>query len=127
LTFPWVASADALHIEFSPIDRLISVLILLYVSISLMSVIVHWHVAYEMIRSLLPKQFAQKANAKKSGKAGPWIALSMFGGSLLLMESTLREDDIFRVGELWLSIRFPSEVMLVLILFILARRRRKAR
>lgn len=119
LTFPWVSTADALRIEYGPIERLISVFLLLYISVSLMSVIVHWHVSFEVIKSMLPIK-KLKDRRKKIIEQG---ILVFFIATILVLEMNLRETGILQLGKYWLGLRLPSETILVLIMFFLARRK----
>lgn len=118
LTYPWVATADTLKIEFGPIERLITVFILLYVSISVISVVVHWHVAIEILKIVLG---TVKIKEKRSVFVN-WSILLAFGLIVLIVENNFREKDIFEFGELWLNVRLPSEAFLVGMMFFLARR-----
>jgi hypothetical protein len=121
LTYPWIATADTLFIEFGPIERLITPFILLYVSISIISVVVHWHVALEVIKTLFKWD-------KLEGLKRPillYSILATFGIFVLLMELNFNEKDILLFGSTWLQVRLPSELILVLLMLFLARRRNK--
>ena len=120
LTFPWISTADALHIKYGPVERLITVFILLYISISLLSVTIHWHVALLIIRSILK---IERFDRKKRYRIDLAIVGSI-GLGVFILQYQLREKDIFILGEMWLNIRFPSEVFLVVLMFFLARRKR---
>jgi hypothetical protein len=119
LNFPWVLTADALRIEFGPIERMTTLFVLLYVSISLISVIINWHVALEMIKS-----FRKIKTSDRKRSYFDWTVLAIFGLTVVGLEKFLRENHIFLLGEYWLYIRLPSEVFLVMIIFFLARRKR---
>ncbi|WP_456278607.1 GerAB/ArcD/ProY family transporter [Bacillus sp. AK128] len=121
LTFPWVSTADALKIEFGPIERLITVFILMYVSLSIISVIVHWHVAFEILKKVL-----KTGNIKdKQRTILEWSILFCFGLIVYIVENNFREANIFEFGAMWLNIRFPSEGLLVALMFFMARRAAK--
>ncbi|WP_246942056.1 GerAB/ArcD/ProY family transporter [Bacillus pinisoli] len=120
LTFPWVTTADTLFIEFGPIERLITLFILLYVSVSIISVVVHWHVAFEVIKSMIGTD-----NKKvKNRSIIHFMILAVFGGIVIFLEYQLREQSILEFGEYWLNVRLPSEALLVLLLLFLARRKK---
>jgi hypothetical protein len=121
LTFPWVSTADTLRIEYGPIERLITLFILLYVGISLISVTIHWHVALEILKSL---RITNSSNRKRKSIFN-LIILGFFGLTVIVLEQFLKEGDIFILGEIWLNIRLPSEIFLVGIMFFLARRHKK--
>jgi hypothetical protein len=121
LTFPWVSTADALRIEYGPIERLITLFLLLYVSISLMSVIVHWHVAYEIIKNLIKIDKYEE----KTSRILQLVILGCIGFGVILSEMYLQEEYIVQLGELWLSVRLPSEAFIVILMFWLARRKKE--
>ncbi|WP_166244619.1 hypothetical protein [Paenibacillus turpanensis] len=119
-TFPWVATADSLRIELGPIERIIALFLLLYVGISLTSVAIHWHIAVVVLGNLLSgsKNHGEAAPAAKRWIIGGFTAASLYIGSLF------NEKHIFTLGEVWLRLRLPSELFLVTIVFLLARRKR---
>ncbi|KAA0547396.1 GerAB/ArcD/ProY family transporter [Bacillus sp. BGMRC 2118] len=118
LSFPWVSTADTLRIEYGPIERLISIFLLLYISISLMSVIVHWHVSFEMIKSIMPGKEKEKRR-----RLVERVMLISFILVTIVLEMNLREEGILTIGKYWLNLRFPSEAVLVITMFLLARRK----
>jgi spore germination protein KB len=117
-TFPWIATSDSLHIEYGPIERVVSVFLLLYIGISLTSVLIHWHVAYQLLMGI-PKP--NKLSKRKTSILS-WIFLGSFGVITFVVEDNLGEEGIFKFGELWLNTHFPVEVLLVLLIWFLARR-----
>jgi len=118
LTFPWVSTADTLRIEYGPIERLISIFLLFYISISLMSVIVHWHVSFEIIKSIMPGKEKEKRRQLVER-----VMLISFIFVTIVLEMNLREEGILTIGKYWLNLRFPSEAVLVITMFLLARRK----
>ncbi|QDP41768.1 GerAB/ArcD/ProY family transporter [Radiobacillus deserti] len=119
LTFPWIATADTFRIEYGPIERVISLFILTYISLSLISVIIHWHVAYEILKNLL-KIRDRKIKAHRYGEI---TILTVFSGIVLVIEHFLRERQILRMGEMWLIFRLPGELLLLIVVLMIARRR----
>lgn len=117
-TFPWVVTADSLQFEYGPVERIISVFLLLYLSISVLSVIVQWHVSSQLILGLMN---TRRLGEKKT-KIFTWIILGIFGVFVLVAENILIEEQIFHFGETWLNIRFLTETFTVFIMWILARR-----
>lgn len=109
LAFPWVSTADTLSIEYGPVERVITIFILFYVSIALISVLIHWHVTLEMIKSMAGTE-------KLGGKIQSiitWIILICFGIIVLLLEHYVTDKDVLNLGELWLKLRLPCEAFLV--------------
>ncbi|MGG3806530.1 GerAB/ArcD/ProY family transporter [Metabacillus fastidiosus] len=120
LAYPWTSTADTLSIEYGPVERVITVFILLYVSITTMSILIHWYVALEMIKSMF--------NIKRAGKIKKfvtnWAALLSFGIASIILETMTTNKSIGQLSEIWLDIRFPFEAVLVVFMFFLARRKK---
>ncbi len=118
LTYPWIATADTLQIEFGPVERVVTMFILLYVSISMISVAVHWHVAFETLKST----FHIKLKSERIKKRLDWIILGSFALCVYILELNLKQNDIFVFGENWLNFRLPCEVFLVLLMIGLSKK-----
>ncbi|MEK8132031.1 hypothetical protein WMW72_29390 [Paenibacillus filicis] len=118
--FPWVVTADSLQIQYGPIERLISVFLLLYVSISTISILIHWHVCHQLFLSMF------KPNPRKPRKQTylTYGLLLSFLVTTYLVEKNTREYEIFRFAEHWMMLRLPAEILLVMTLVFMARRRK---
>ncbi|MBD2847101.1 hypothetical protein IDH44_18030 [Paenibacillus sp. IB182496] len=119
-TYPWVATADALRMDYAPIERLITVFLVLYISIALVSVILAWHVSFELLQSV----FRLPGRSRKVWARARFAMLFTYGTVIIWMENQFRQEDIFAFGEAWLQIRFVAELMLACVLIWLAMRRR---
>lgn len=119
LKFPWITTVDSLRMELAPIERVTTIFLISYVSLAIVSVIVHWHVAFELL----------KGTVKTRPKLGNLnfmlrrIVFIIFGVAAWFMEKNMREENIKAFGEAWLQIRLPFEILLVIVLLFLTRRR----
>ncbi|MDW0111080.1 GerAB/ArcD/ProY family transporter [Sporosarcina aquimarina] len=52
LMFPWTSSADSVRMKFGFIERVVFIFMFLFVTISFISIIIHWHVAYKLLSSI---------------------------------------------------------------------------
>jgi spore germination protein KB len=113
--YPWISTADSLRLVYSPIERVIFIFLMFYMSLTLMSISIHWHVSYELIRNL----FSEKASQKKD-----WMILAAFAmcavAGVLFFNTVL----LSRVTNIWMVIRFGFEIMFVSIFFLWARRQK---
>ncbi|AZU61772.1 hypothetical protein [Neobacillus mesonae] len=109
---PWISTADSLRLVYSPIERVIFIFLIFYMGITLMSVSVYWHVAYELL----------KGTYKKSIKKD-WIMLSVFACCAIagaIFFNTLLLD---RITNYWMIVRFSLEIIVVGGFFFWARRK----
>lgn len=75
--YPWVITADALRVEHAPIERAFYPALIGYLNIALLNTIVHWHVAFEFLKPLLPAVYRPKASTARhdtasSASANEW-------------------------------------------------------
>lgn len=125
-TFPWVATSDALHIKLGPIERLTMPFLLFYVAITIISIIIHWHVAFK-VWGLLPEQ--RSPLAEVTNKVKLWPAISIIVGCcvvMVLLDWITIEPQVFRIAEKWLNVRFLFEIAMAPIILLIARRKRRA-
>ncbi|REB11126.1 hypothetical protein DVB69_01120 [Sporosarcina sp. BI001-red] len=59
LMFPWTSSVDAVRMKFGFIERVVFIFMFLFVTISFISMIVHWHVAYKLVLSVFRLKILQ--------------------------------------------------------------------
>ena len=112
--YPWVTTADSLRLVYSPIERVIFLFIMFFMSISLMSVAVHWHVALELIKGSFKKEVTKRK---------VWLTLGVFAGISIAGILYFNTILILKFATFWLIIRLGSEVMLVIVFCFWARRR----
>ncbi|WP_040209594.1 GerAB/ArcD/ProY family transporter [Neobacillus jeddahensis] len=114
LLYPWITTADSLRLVYSPIERVIFLFLMFYMSISLMSISIHWHVALELLKGT----FRGKVNMKKN-----WIVLSFFGVFSVIGVIYLNALLLNKITVYWLIGRLGFELLVVCIFFFWARRR----
>lgn len=115
LLYPWISTADSLRLVYSPIERVIFLFLMFYMSITLVSISVHWHVALELLKGTFKD---------KNSKIKKWIVLSVFilcslAGGMYSNTVLLNEFSVY-----WLQIRFYFEVTIIVIFFLWARRKK---
>ncbi|MGD6841711.1 GerAB/ArcD/ProY family transporter [Bacillus infantis] len=123
LEYPWLSSADAVRMELAFVERAFYIFILIYIGISLMNVVVHWHVAQSLIRSAVPLRAENKNTKTASFKKN--IPLLLFAVLFFIGEFFVNEEimSIFTVW--WMNIRMPSEYIMVVLLIFLSWRKNK--
>ncbi|MEC1522477.1 GerAB/ArcD/ProY family transporter [Neobacillus niacini] len=53
VVYPWITTSDTLRLEFFIVERVLYIFLLLYLAISFLSVLIHWHVTLELLKSIL--------------------------------------------------------------------------
>jgi spore germination protein KB len=113
--YPWIIMVDSIRLPYSPIERALFIFLMLYVNISLISVAVHWHVAFELIKGT----FSEKNTVKKNK-----LVLTLFFAFSIL--AVIRIDYMHpeKLSMYWLVARLFFEVLAVFGFFFFLRRRK---
>ncbi|WP_066370909.1 GerAB/ArcD/ProY family transporter [Neobacillus fumarioli] len=111
--YPWIATADSLRLVYSPIERAIFLFLMLYISITLMSVVVHWHVGYELISGMNEK----KSTLKK------WIIVGIFMAGTIPAILFLDTIALFKIAGVFMVVRLGAEVFVIALTMYLTRRK----
>lgn len=56
LLYPWISTTDSVRMRFGIIERLVFVFLVFFLSISFVSVLIHWHVSVQFLISIIPLQ-----------------------------------------------------------------------
>ncbi|NRD79281.1 GerAB/ArcD/ProY family transporter [Bacillus sp. BRMEA1] len=115
--YPWIITADSMRLVYSPIERAIFLFLMLYMSITLMSVAIHWHVGFEIINSLW--------NKKKSPKR-KWIVILCFIAGTIPVVYFMNTIMLFQIAGYFMVFRLGAEVFIIALSFIMSRRTRTA-
>ncbi len=115
--YPWIATADSIRMELGPVERMVFVFLLLYLSISLLSTLVHWHVGLKLVQGILPSP-----SSSKNKTWYPLLVLCSFGVLTLVADLLFNEVNLYNLSVWWLRLRLPSEILLVLLLYWIARK-----
>ena len=59
LIYPWTSSADAVRMKYGIVERVVFIFMFLFVTISFVSIVIHWHVAYRLLLSLIRLKILQ--------------------------------------------------------------------
>ncbi|MFP3126000.1 spore germination protein [Ectobacillus funiculus] len=53
VVYPWVFTSDSLRLEFGFIERVVFIFLMLYLSVSFLSILIHWHVVIELLKKVI--------------------------------------------------------------------------
>lgn len=112
--YPWVSASDSLRLIYSPIERVIYLFLMFYMSISLLSVSIHWHVALELLKGINKNRHNKKLN---------WIVLSAIAFITVVASLKFNTLLLHKIAAYWLIIRLFFEAVLVVVTAFWLRRR----
>jgi hypothetical protein len=113
--YPWISTSDSMRVEFGLVERVLFIFMLLYTNISLAGSFIHWHVGVEFIKELFPSQ--------KEKTYFTWAVVAVMGGVTFLLSYFFNDNSLFNFGTVYLNIRLVSEIALVILIVIFARRK----
>ncbi|MBT2688215.1 GerAB/ArcD/ProY family transporter [Bacillus sp. ISL-47] len=119
IEYPWLTSADAIRMEFGFVERVFFIFLLMYIGISLINVIVHWHVGQQLIIGAFPGK-----KRKNKRITLEHLLLGLFSGMYFFLLFYLNETESFKLAEWWMKIRMPGEYFMVILLIIVAWRKK---
>ncbi len=120
VTYPWIATSDALRIKYGVIERVVFVFLLFYLAVSVISILIHWHVVVELLKYMFDFNKLKIKNIRMM----PVIIVLMFVAISIFTISTLNEYDIYKyTGYYFLQFAILVPILLIVLWFI--RRRLK--
>ncbi|WP_176551104.1 GerAB/ArcD/ProY family transporter [Bacillus sp. AFS040349] len=118
-TFPWIATTEAMRIELGFIERISFLFLALYINVSLASVILHWHVGLEQLKSVFP------AIKFKNKDIKPFILVGTFALLGLVVQHFFQEKTIGDIAKVWMMLLLPAQIAGLVLLKILSIRKEK--
>ncbi|MCK8487031.1 hypothetical protein M0651_07605 [Paenibacillus sp. MBLB2552] len=122
--YVWISTADSMRMEFGFVERVIYIILLVYLSLSLLFITVTWHVGAELLKDAFAKKRWTPGVEQKFGWK-LWIIIILFSTPYLFMVKFLDEKQFFELIREWLNLRYLSEIALVIIVFWLGRKAAK--
>ena len=107
--FPWTSAADAVRMKFGIIERVVFIFMFLFVTVSFISMIVHWHVAYKLILSVCRFKSLQI----KQQNMTPFLIVFIFSAIGLYVTAQVTQYDLYQYSR-YFYYTFP---ILVAVLF----------
>lgn len=111
--YTWFSTSDSIRIDTFLIERMLFIFYFSYLTLSLVSVIIHWHVGKELLMGLLPSAKRQKPKVKVWSEG---VILSLFSAiTLVLMR--LDQYQLNALGVVFLHTRWFGELLMIMLLF----------
>ncbi|MFS0638014.1 GerAB/ArcD/ProY family transporter [Mesobacillus foraminis] len=115
IVYPWITTSDALRLEFFVVERVLYIFLLLYLAISFLSVLIHWHVTLELLKSII---WFKRLKWKKRNLT-PFLFIGLFWFVSLEIVTYLTEYQLIEYTRYFLNYLLCSfAVMFGLFLFI---------
>jgi spore germination protein KB len=112
--YPWIITADSLRLPYSPVERVVFLFLMLYINVTLISVSVHWHVAFELMKGTYSNKKIKKKNRLL-------MALFVCFPILIVLRIDYMRPDL--ISMYWLIARFFVEIIAVIGFFFFLRRK----
>ncbi|MCI3919651.1 GerAB/ArcD/ProY family transporter [Paenibacillus sp. TRM 82003] len=116
LTYPWLTTADSIQMEYGFVERTIYPFLLLFMIVSTVSIVIHWHVGVKLLQAVVPQK------AKHTIALTALVLSSVAAITWMLLGSDI---DLAIVGERWLNFRLVAELSFVGLIVLAAARRKK--
>ncbi|MGG4454399.1 GerAB/ArcD/ProY family transporter [Brevibacillus porteri] len=110
----WVNTVDSLRMEFGFIERVVFYYLMVYVAVSLLFISMSWHIGTELVGSIFRGQ----------SKRYRWIIVGVVGIATWWYGRLTNQKQLIMVAEQWFMVRFMMELLLVLLMVLIGRRKR---
>ncbi|ETT59436.1 MULTISPECIES: GerAB/ArcD/ProY family transporter [Paenibacillus] len=121
--YTWFSTADSIRMESFIIERMLFIFYFTYLSLSLVSVIVHWHGGLELFKGALS---SVKKQSPKAEHWKEWGILGLFSAMVLSLMG-LDQYQLNMFGAWFLQIRWFGEMFIIALLFYCYRKVRRGK
>ncbi|WP_336787209.1 GerAB/ArcD/ProY family transporter [Paenibacillus sp. MMO-177] len=112
--YVWVSTADAFHMEYGFVERMVYIYLMLFLNLSLLFTTVVWHIGYQLIKGFVPKKIKLRPGIH------PIIVFGTVGIVTEVLFQLMDEKTITYAAWSWLNVRLWSEIFLVLLVYVLS-------
>ncbi|MFB9760157.1 GerAB/ArcD/ProY family transporter [Ectobacillus funiculus] len=121
IIYPWVRTSDAMRLEFGFIERVLFVFLVLYLAVSFLSILIHWHVVIELLKKVIwLKRFKWKER-----NLTPYLFVGVFWFISTQMASYLTEYQVTLYTSYFFNC-MPAFLIATLLMLWFIKRRAKA-
>ena len=90
IVYPWVRTSDAMRLEFGFIERVLFIFLMLYLAVSFLSILIHWHVVIELLKKVIWLKWFKW----KERNLTPYLFVGVFWFISMQMASHLTEYQV---------------------------------
>lgn len=126
--YPAFTAVDSIRIRYFIVERMIYLFYVVYMCLSLVNSIIHWHVGKELIigtftQSSSTRDCVQERNRKV--RRMEWWILAVFAGFIYASSLQLNQYSMFELSVWFLNTRLVAELASIGLMFYFVLRRRK--
>ncbi|MGN7940300.1 GerAB/ArcD/ProY family transporter [Virgibacillus sp. 6R] len=118
IVYPWITTSDTLRLEFFVVERVVYIFLLLYLAISFLSVLIHWHVTLELLKSVM----SFKRLKWKKRNLTPYLFIVIFWLGAFATVSYLTEYELTTYTSYFLNYLLSSFAVMFTLFFYIKRR-----
>jgi hypothetical protein len=118
IAYPWITTSDTLRLELGVIERILFVFLILYLAISFSSILIHWHVALELFRSVV--EF--KRLKWKGENYTPFLFMGIFGVAGIQITKYLTEYQLTLYTSYFFNLLLCSLIGIIGLFWFILRR-----
>lgn len=122
--YTWISTADTLRMQYGFIERVVFLFLFIYIGFSLLFVTITWNIGIQLILECLPKRLKK---VKRGRTALPWIVAFIIAAVTYWAGIVSNDKGMIGSVKVWLSIRFDSEILFVLLMVWMAWKRHRER
>ncbi|MDZ5470161.1 GerAB/ArcD/ProY family transporter [Bacillus sp. 31A1R] len=121
IVYPWIFTSDSIRMEFFFLERVFIMFLLLYLVISLISMVIHWHVGFQFLMGFSTFPFIKW----KKHQLGKYVYIAFFWIASIQIVNRIPEFQAISFIKLYLSLIIPYITFMVLLLFFIVRKVKK--
>lgn len=123
--YPAFSTIDSLRIRYFIVERMIYVFYVVYLSLSLMNTIIHWHVSKELLLgSFHKKAISSSAHLSQQKSKLEWWILGVFSALVYVCAWILDQFTLNQMAQMFLNMRLVGEIVLLGLMFYFVLQRR---
>lgn len=122
IVYPWIFTSDSIRMEFFFLERVFIMFLLLYLVISLISMIIHWHVGFEMLKSVTTLPFFKW----KGTQLGPYVYILLFWIISIQIVNRIPEFQAIHLIKWYLQLTIPFILFMIFLLLWIYRKAKKS-
>ncbi len=121
--FPWISTTDFLYMKYGFLERVIFLLLIVYLALTLLFAIVTSHIGLQLFKGTFPR--SREGSNNRGTMVKTWIVLFCFSLMAMAFQHFNNQSEIFAYVRIWLNIRLVVEIGLVLLIFFLPSGRKR--
>ncbi|MFD0588339.1 hypothetical protein ACFQZE_10025 [Paenibacillus sp. GCM10027627] len=117
----WAVTSDSLSMQYGFIERVMFLFLLIFLNITLVYTMSGWHHAMEYVKNCSPK-YKPEIDSPKAPISN-YVIMGIFAAACVIYYIVTNEKINYIITTYWLIVRLFAEIVTVVMIFILSRRR----